>query len=288
MTTLGTLDKSPKRMNARHWNDVMKKIDDLVRRGGCESARSVVAQHYVSGPGAEARDAADTVYFAQDVHRRVIAFALVRWHASDMETLAVCSERSAPPGTGKALMLRSLADARARGKTGAVLHALPGVLAWYPRFGYVRAPPEENVGGGDVHGYLHRKKLSDAANWLPATAFDPPATPAAENHKKIVWVKYGPERWPALVRDDPPPEHRALTHGPRDLYVTFFGPKKESMWISPGFASKTFAGVDKRITPEMLARKSPGLRMAIEEARAASSAYTTQARPASSARPGRS
>ena len=172
------MNKPTKRVDParERWKRLMKDIDAMVDRNGCWDAKhdAGIAPHYVRGPLSEGQLETETVYYTLDGAQRVTGFLMARWTGREMKTIAVCSEATAPPGTGKAIVLHSLADARLRQKQQASLRALPHVFGYYARFGYARAPI--NAKGTNVDGYLHTKNLRNAVNWRVAPGTQTPGT----------------------------------------------------------------------------------------------------------------
>jgi len=172
------MNKPTKRVDParERWKRLMKDIDAMVDRNGCWDAKhdAGIAPHYVRGPLSEGQLETETVYYTLDDAKRVTGFLMARWTGREMKTIAVCSEATAAPGTGKAIVLHSLADARLRQKQQASLRALPHVFGYYARFGYARSPI--NAKGTNIDGYLHTKNLRNTVNWRAAPGTQTPGT----------------------------------------------------------------------------------------------------------------
>jgi len=213
------------------WRQTAAKIKTAGDRGICNRPGvPPVRSGYIKTDALNA----DVIFYTED-DEGITAFltATLDIPKKVMYTKLVCSDPTR--GSGRPIIQRSLAYARSRGMTHASLNALPTVVDYYPKFGYVRNGSRPVV-NAVVHGTPLIKNLSNLKNWghgLRTPERIEPLPLRIKPMKKqttgtrallsIVWAHVpGHPWWPAQLQI-PRPEHPKQLRKNDTIFVAFYG-----------------------------------------------------------------
>jgi len=159
MKPMVVIDKE--RVSSDIWKETVAKIDKLAYED--QICHSKIEPVYLK----QVARLADIIILADGgfllAEFRSSVEAILRKDSDSLLIYIVCANK---PGIGRAMMLRAIDIGRMQGVKHVVLHALPQVVKYYERFGFVtlrNSKGEKN--GNNLRGYFMKKPVNNLVNW---------------------------------------------------------------------------------------------------------------------------